>query len=108
MRRARSRRAPLVLTVLLLPIAASGVWLFLGSKATREPPPPAAVNGHSIERAQHGGRPSAKTGPPGISLIGGQKIRVRFQHPPTAALLFDVPARQGMLGRHPLRPPPVP
>ena len=107
MRRRRSRRAPLVLTVLLLPIAAFGVWLFLGSKATREPPPPAAVNGHSIERAQHGGRPSAKTGPPGISLIGGQTIKFRFKHPPTAALLFDVRTGQVMWARNPLRPLPI-
>jgi D-alanyl-D-alanine carboxypeptidase (penicillin-binding protein 5/6) len=106
MRRRRSR-APVVLTAILLPIAAFAVWLFLGSKATHEPPPPAALNGHSIERAQHGGRPSAKTGPPGISLIGGQTIRFRFKHPPTAALVFDVRTGQVLWARNPLKPLPI-
>src|SRR5438094_967515 len=76
MRRRRSRRAPLVLTVLLLPIAAFGVWLFLGSKATREPPPPAAVNGHSIERAQHGRRVPVEALLAGMLLPSGNDAAI--------------------------------
>jgi D-alanyl-D-alanine carboxypeptidase len=105
MRRRRSR-APLVLGVLLVPIVALGVLLFaLSSGTTREPPPPS--HGGAVARGHHGARPSAKAGPPGISLFGGQTIRLRFKHPPSAALLFDVRTGQVLWARHPLQPLPI-
>src|SRR5918992_1045789 len=91
MRRRRSRLirgiVPVAITAAL---AAIGTALYLDTRESSAPPPPVPATGAPSERAPSDSDPRAALAPPGISLVGGDALDVRFRKPPRGGLVFDV------------------
>jgi D-alanyl-D-alanine carboxypeptidase len=93
---------------LLAVLAAAAIWLVAARGTQNAAPPAAAIHAppalkHRAEKIE----PSGKAPPPGIDLFGARPIKMRFKHPPRAALLFDVASGQALWARRPLRQLPI-
>jgi D-alanyl-D-alanine carboxypeptidase len=108
MRRGPRRRAGRALLVVLVPIAAVGLWLVFGEGKTADPPA-AVINQPALPgtSTRPPPRPSAGAPPPGISLIGAKPVRLKFHVPPRAGLAFDLDTGQVLWAHRPLRRLPI-
>jgi D-alanyl-D-alanine carboxypeptidase len=98
-----------VLLTLFVVSVALGVWLGAATGLSDPKAPPAAVvhGPAAVKEKVRPPRPSGHTPPPGIQLVGAERVRVRLKQPPRAGLLFDVRTGEVLWSRRPLKRVPI-
>jgi D-alanyl-D-alanine carboxypeptidase len=109
MRRRQSVRRRRILVLAALAVAGAGVWAVLEGGSGRRPvqaaisPNPVALKPPAdLPRPERKGEP-----PPGIQLVGGRTIHVRFKRPPRAGLVLDMRTGEVLWRRRALEPMPI-